>query len=114
MPIVDQEAWKSWEDANIDPYGKCCVDVAREVMLILDREEDDFECHDIICRADRDIRAGGITGFMSGAVAAMVSKVHSRGEEFRRKWNLATQIGDEGEKANESDGVLNPALMNIG
>jgi len=31
-----------------------------------------------------------------------------------RKWhNIKTQIGNEGEKANASGGVLNPALLNI-
>jgi hypothetical protein len=35
------------------------------------------------------------------------------GEELRRWHNLKTQIRDEGEKANESGGVLNPALLNI-
>ena len=44
----------------------------------------------------------------------MVSKCHSRGEEFRKKWNLDNQIGDEGEKANEGKGVLNPALLCFG
>jgi hypothetical protein len=114
MPVIDTDAWQSWVDANKDAYGKCCVDVARRVMRFLDGEPGEFDCHDLITRADTDIEAGGITGFMAGAVAAMVSKCHSRGEEFRRKWNCDTQIGDEGDKANESGGILNPALLKIG
>lgn len=114
MSIVNQEAWDSWVKNNSDPYGKCCIDVTRQVMKLLDKEPGDFDCHDIICQADRDIEAGGITGFMAGAVASMVSKCHSRGEEFRRKWNLDTQIDDEGEKANELGGTLNPAILVIG
>jgi hypothetical protein len=113
MPITNQEAWKTWEDKNADPYGKACVDVAREVMRLLD-ERTDFDPHDIIKDADTNIEAGGITGFMAGCVASMVSKCHSRGEEFRKKWNLDTQLSHEGEKANEGKGVLNPALLNIG
>ena len=113
MPITDQTKWQSWVNNNEDPYGKCCVDVARRVMEILDEEPADFDCHEIISRADKDINAGGITGFMAGAVASMVSGTHSRGETFRRKWNLDTQIGNEGEKANEVGGVLNPALLMI-
>jgi hypothetical protein len=35
-------------------------------------------------------------------------------EELRRWHNLRTQIGDEGEKANEDGGVLNPALLRVG
>jgi len=113
LAIIEAEKWKSWEVANQDPYGKCCVDVAREVMRLLD-EEDDFDTHEIICRADKNIGAGGITGFMAGCVASMVSGCHSRGEDFRRKWNTDNQIKDEGDKANESGGVLNPAILCIG
>lgn len=115
MPITDEEKWKSWETNNQDSYGKCCVDVAREVMRILDEEPGEFDSHELVCRADKQINAGGITGFMAGAVAAMVSQCHSRGEEFRRQWNLSHQISDEGEKANQMEGaVLNPAILNIG
>jgi hypothetical protein len=113
MAITDQESWDSWVESNTDPYGKCCVGVARRVMEILD-EGNDFDTHKIICQADDDIEAGGITGFMAGAVASMVSKCHSRGEEFRRVWNKDNQIGTEGDDANEGEGVLNPALLNIG
>lgn len=113
MPITDQAAWKSWEDANKDPYGSCCVNVTREVMRLLDAEPGDFDAHKIVCRADDNIRAGGITGFMAGCVASMVSQCHSRGEEFRKKWNKFYQIGTEGDEANDKGGVLNPALLSF-
>ena len=112
MSIIDQAKWDSWVEANQDPYGKCCVDVARRVMEILD-EGNEFDTHKIITQADDDIEDGGITGFMAGAVASMVSQCHSRGEEFRRAWNIDNQIGNEGDKANAGSGVLNPALLNI-
>lgn len=38
MPIVNQAAWQKYVEANKDDYGKCCVDVARQVMVILDEE----------------------------------------------------------------------------
>lgn len=113
MPITKPEDWKKWVDANDDPYGGCCVKVAAEVMRLLDERPGDFDTNKIICEADDNIKAGGITGFMAGAVASMVSHCHSRGEEFRRKWNKDNQIGTEGDKANEKGGVLNPALLNI-
>jgi len=109
----NNDDWKSWVASNEDPYGKACVDVARRVMEILDVEPRDFDPDKLISRADKEIDAGGLTGFMAGAVACMVSRCHSRGDEFRRKWNLANQIGNEGEKANEGDGVLNPAVLLI-
>jgi hypothetical protein len=113
MPIVKEADWQSWVDNNKDPYGKCCVDVARKVMEILDAEPGEFDADKLVMRADKEIKAQGITGFMAGCVASMVSHCHSRGEEFRRTWNLETQIHHEGEKANESGGILNPACLNI-
>ena len=116
MPITKPEDWQESVDKNKDPYGDACVKVARRVMEILDEEPGEFDCHKIITRADHEALGeadGGIPGFTAGAVASMVSHCHSRGEEFRRKWNLHTQIGNEGEKANESGGVLNPALLNF-
>ena len=35
-------------------------------------------------------------------------------DRLRRWHNKATQIGTEGDKANETGGVLNPALLTIG
>jgi len=113
MPITNQELWDSCVKNNDDPYGGCCVKVASQVMKILDDEPGEFDIYKIICRADDETKAGGITGFMAGAVASMVSQCHSRGEEFRQKWNIDHQIQDEGEKANKSGDVLNPALLNI-
>jgi len=56
----------------------------------------------------------GITGFMYGCAVQALSHFWIHGEELRRWHNLKTQIGTEGEKANESGGVLNPAIINIG
>lgn len=112
MNLKDEKKWKEWEENNTDSYGKACVEVARKAMEILDDGEK-FDCHELICRADKESSAGGITGFMAGAVASMISQCHIRGEEFRQKWNKDNQIGTEGDKANEGEGVFNPALMDI-
>ena len=105
MAIVMQDDWNEYVEKNKDPYGKACVDVARKVMEILDNQER-FDPHAIICQASDDIESGGITGFMAGCVASMVSECHSRGNEFRKAWN--GQYDDEGR-----NGVINPALMTI-
>ena len=115
MPIIKKEDWEKWVKTNaLDPYSNCCVEVARKVMELLDdNNHKKFNANEIVGEADRLLDAG-ITGFMSGCVAQMVSHCHSRGEEFRKKWNKETQIEDEGDKANEGKGVLNPALLSIG
>lgn len=56
----------------------------------------------------------GITGFMYGCAVSSLAKFWAHGEELRRWHNLDTQISTEGEKANESGGVLNPALLSLG
>ncbi len=55
----------------------------------------------------------GITGFMYGCAVSTLAHCWKHGEELRRWHNLKTQIRDEGERANESGGVLNPALLSV-
>lgn len=62
------------------------------------------------CMADTE----GITGFMYGCAVSILAACWIHGEELRRWHNLDTQIGNEGERANENGGVLNPALLSIG
>lgn len=110
MAIIDQAGWDKCVSNNSDPYGNAAIMVARRVMEILDAEPGDFDCHKLICRADDESKAGGITGFMAGCVANIVSKVHSRGEEFRNKWNSDHGVSKEKSKG----GVVNPAILTVG
>ena len=107
MPITDTENWERCKATNQDPYGGTCIKVAQRVMEILDQEEGDFDCHELICRADDETKAGGITGFMAGCVANAVSSFHSRGDEFRRRWNKGYGVDDD------KKGVVNPAILTI-
>jgi hypothetical protein len=109
MNLKDPEGWQKAQDANQDPYGGACIEVARNIMAKLDDAE--FEITDvvqIICDEE-----GGLTMFQAGAVSSMIAAFHERGDEWRRAWNLANQIQDEGEKANEKGTILNPAVMNV-
>jgi hypothetical protein len=56
----------------------------------------------------------GITGFMYGWSVGCLSRAWRHGEQLRRWHNKGTQIGNEGDKANETGGVLNPAILRIG
>jgi hypothetical protein len=49
----------------------------------------------------------GITGYMAGNIAGMVSHFHPRGDEFKLWWNLQYGISD-------AKGVVNPAILHIG
>ena len=105
--------WNEWIKNNKNPYGGACVKVARRVMELLDRDPtplhngyypDIHTAHGLICQADEDTNAGGITGFMASCVAQMVTECHERGEEFRKSHN-----GEE----YDGEGVINHALVTI-
>lgn len=56
----------------------------------------------------------GPTGFQYGCAVSILADCWIRGDDLRRWHNLDTQISDEGARANESGGVLNPALLQMG
>jgi hypothetical protein len=110
-----QDEWRRALDINTDPYGRrCCTyaaDWARRMEEAMAQGATLTDCAEETSRAaDTD----GITGFMYGAAVSMLAHCWAHGEELRRWHNLATQLGSEGEKANESGAVLNPALLTIG
>lgn len=114
MKIKNPEAWKVANDANppSEPYGHRIITYAEDWANFMERDMANGksleECAETTSReADTD----GITGFMYGAAVSVLAGVWEHGEELRRWHNLKTQIGNEGERANESGGVLNPALM---
>lgn len=112
MKLKDEKKWNDYVAKNTDTYGGACVKVARRVMELMDENPEPLRngyypdiqtAHGLICKADKDIKAGGITGFMAGCVAQMVFECHKRGDEFRKSHN-----GDV-----ETDGVVNHALFTI-
>jgi hypothetical protein len=105
---------------STDQYSERCVTFSEDWAELMEKslsEGDDIfsgikgktiadECSH---RADTD----GITGFMYGCAVSALSHFWIHGEELRRWHNIATQINQEGIKANDSGGVLNPALISI-
>lgn len=115
MKLKDKEAWKSWVESNDDPYGSCVIRYAERWANLMEEELVKGEkLVDIAEKTSHKADLEGITGFMYGAAVSMLSKVWEHGETLRQWHNLDTQMGTEGEKANKSGGVLNPALLNIG
>lgn len=115
IELSDPEKWQSFVDSNTDPYGGRCVRYAEEwarlMQVRLESGESIVECADELSHmADDD----GITGFMYGAAVSMLAACWKHGEDLRRWHNTKTQIHDEGDKANESGGVLKWGLLSIG
>lgn len=116
LTLADSDGWQKAVDANTDGYGGAVIEYAdlwarlMEARIAGGAKLADI-ANDCSRLADTDI---GITGFMYGCAVGILAKVWVHGEELRRWHNLDTQIGNEGEKANESGGVLNPAVLNVG
>lgn len=115
MKLKDAEGWHRTVDANQDPYGKAGIDFAeRWANLMEEHIESGKELSDVARGTSHEADTEGITGFLYGCAVSILSQVWEHGEELRQWHNLDTQIGTEGERANEKGTVLNPAIINIG
>lgn len=112
--VINHEGWFNSVKINDDPYGACAVRyAARWANLMEAKMAMGSTLVDCANATSREADVEGITGFMYGCVVSLLSRVWKHGEALRKWHNLKTQLGTEGEKANESGGVLNPALLNI-
>lgn len=116
MKLKNESAWNEYVSNNKDSYGGTCINVAKRVMELLDEDPTPLEVgyypnlhtpHGLICKADSDIDAGGITGFMAGAVAQMVAQCHERGNEFNKAWNSEYGVTED------IEGTVNPAIVTL-
>jgi len=115
MSLKNEAAWKKYVEVNkTDSYSNGVIVFAKlwarlmEANIAAGKTIEDCadECSHL---ADTD----GITGFMYGCAVSILAQVWLHGEILRRWHNKKTQIGTEGDKANETGGVLNPALLSI-
>lgn len=115
MSLADSEGWEKAKKANSDPYGGAVITYAeRWARLMEARMAKGEKIADIADECSRLADEEGITGFMYGCAVSTLARVWKHGEALRLWHNLKTQIRDEGEKANEFGGVLNPACLSIG
>jgi len=115
MKISDREVWQMWVDNNTDPYGRGIIQYAeRWAELMESRMAGDTTLEACAGETSHEADTEGITGFMYSAAVAALASCWEHGEQLRRWHNLEIQIGDEGEKANRGDGILNPALLRLG
>lgn len=117
MEILDSkiEEYKAGLANNTDTYGAEIYRYAESWADLMEAQMKEGKLlSDIAEATSREADTSGITGFMYGAAVAVLSAFWRHGEDLRKWHNLDCQIGDEGEKANETGGVLNPALLSVG
>jgi len=115
MQLKDAALWQTCLDNNPDGYGSAINNFANRWALLMEAEiakgASVANCAEAM---NRQADTEGITGFMYGAAVSTLAAVWVHGEDLRRWHNKSFQIHDEGVRANESGGVLNPAVLTIG
>jgi hypothetical protein len=115
LTLKDKAGWLEGLKNNTDAYGAAVyVYAGRWAQLMQAEIAQGKALADIASQTSHDADIEGITGFMYGCAVAILAQCWIHGEELRRWHNKDTQIGTEGDAANESGGVLNPAILNIG
>lgn len=115
MKIKDQQGWDKGIANNQDPYGARIYSYAKDWADLMEKAmAEGKKLEDVADSTSHTADYDGITGFMYGAAVSVLAHCWEHGEQLRIWHNLKTQIGTEGERANKTGGVLNPAILNIG
>lgn len=113
--LKDPGIWvEALKDNLTSDYSVCGMRFVASWASLMERKmAEGKQLTDIAEEASHEADIEGITGFMYGYAVSLLSQIWEHGEELRRWHNLDAQIRDEGERANESGGVINPALVTI-
>jgi hypothetical protein len=115
MTLRDAEGWKKACDANRDGYGGAVMTYAERWARMMEaRMAKGERIADIADECSHLADEEGITGFMYGAAVSTLAAVWIHGEALRLWHNLKHQLRDEGQRANDNGGVLNPACLCVG
>jgi hypothetical protein len=115
IELADEAGWEKSKKVNSDGYGGAVMTYSERWARLMQVEmSNGKKLADVAEATSREADLEGITGFMYGCAVSQLANCWKHGDELRRWHNLKTQLGKEGEKANESGGVLNPALLSVG
>ena len=108
--------YKEYVELNSkDPYSNGVVTYTERWAALMEAAIDRGEkIKDFADKMRHEADTEGVTGFMHGCAMLALAHFWEHGEALRLWHNIRTQIGNEGERANETGGVLNPAILNVG
>lgn len=111
----DPDGWARMCAANPDGYGGAVMSYAERWARLMEGEMSrGVGIKDCADRLSHLADVEGITGFMYGRAVSTLAACWIHGDALRRWHNKDVQVGDEGDKANDTGGVLNPALLSLG
>lgn len=97
-----------------DPYSAEVVKYGERWAGMMEKRIEAGEKVELIAKeTSHQADTSGITGFMYGAAVSALAHFWIHGETLRQWHNHDVQIADEGDEANESGGVLNPAILTL-
>jgi hypothetical protein len=115
IDLVNKPLWDEGLVKNKDFYGRgVYIYAERWARLMQLGIKSGKQLEDIAEKTSREADVDGITGFMYGCAVSILSQGWKYGEDLRRWHNKKIQIGNEGDRANEEGGVLNPAMLSFG
>ncbi len=117
MKIIEgkESEYTAWKAKNsTDAYSAECFRYAEAwADLIEAKIAAGKTLQSVAEKTSHNADTSGITGFMYGMAVSILSQMWIHGEELRRWHNKDIQHGNEGDKANEEGGVLNPACLSV-
>lgn len=112
MKLINRDWWDMAVKKNQDLYGAAVIRYAERWADLMEAQMQSGQPLAAIWKSSsHEADTEGITGFMYGAAVSILAKVWEHGEDLRKLHNLYTQRQQEGARANETGGVLNPALV---
>ena len=115
MKFRNEDLWNEFVEKNSDDmYGSGILRFATNFAKLAEEKiEAGAKLEGIAKETWDEADTEGFTGFMYSMAIGALAMCWEYGEELRRWHNLEHQLGDEGERANDSDQVLNIAILNI-
>ena len=112
ITLRDEEGWKELSELNKDCIGIMNY-AERWARLMEGRMAHGSTLEECANEASHLADNEGMSGASYGYAVGVLAQCWIHGDQLRRWHNLKYQLGNEGDKANESGGVLNPAILCI-
>lgn len=114
MQLGNTAAWERYVTLNTDFYGSGCMRYAQAWAELMEQHMADGVRLEACAQEDSHTAdTEGISGYMYGCAVRILAECWQYGDALRRWHNLLTQMGTEGETANATGGVLNPAILMV-
>lgn len=118
LTLRDPEGWQKAVEVNkADPYSNAVIVYAEKWARIMEarmKQVDGLTVAECAEAASHLADDDGITGFMYGAAVSTLSRVWIHGDELRRWHNRQYLSEEKAAKAEETGGVVNPAILTVG